>query len=140
MKNKIDINYICRNKCQGIDKFYGACCTLDNRNYIIGVHKEKEIKEFLKKLSKKFDRQIKKEEIFIEYEEGKNLFYDKQVWQDANNYPALRVDTENNIFPCIFYNLTLKQCSIYEIRPYICREFLCSFLKSKIKKYNHNIY
>jgi len=133
-KNKIDINYICRNKCQGIDRFYGACCTLDNKNYIIGTHKEEEVKEFLKRLSKKFGREVKREEVFIDYEEGKKLFYDRQVWQDPDNYPAMRVDAENSMFPCIFYNLALKQCSIHEIRPYTCKWFLCPYLKKQSEK------
>lgn len=52
----VDINYLCRNKCQGIEGFYGSCCMIDNKNFIIGAYTEEEIHLFLEKLSKKFNR------------------------------------------------------------------------------------
>lgn len=119
---------ICSNKCFGVDGYHGSCCSIEDRNYIIGPHNDTE--EFIKRLSNKLGREIQEEDIFINFDEGSKLFPNKSVWQNPESYPALRVDFYNPKLPCIFYNTKLKACSIYEIRPNTCVNFECDYLKN----------
>jgi Fe-S-cluster containining protein len=115
----------------GFDGNHGGCCTLGNRDFIIGPHFD--TKEFIQRLSTKFGREIKHEEVFIDYEEGKKLFPSKSMWSDEKSYPSLRVDTMNPFLPCIFYNMKLKACMVYEIRPDTCKNFECTYLSEQTK-------
>jgi Fe-S-cluster containining protein len=126
----MDSSTICSQKCCGVSLFHGGCCSIDDRDYIIGPIKDYDI--FLEKLSLKIGRLITKEEVFIEYEEGKNLFPDKPVWQNKENYPAFRVDLTEPRKYCKFYNKSLKNCSIYDIRPQTCISFFCEYLKNNL--------
>ena len=72
---------ICSYKCWGIDNYDGSCCSIENRDFIIGPHPDADI--FIENLSIKLDREIKKEEVFIEYDEGKKMFPDKKFWLNA---------------------------------------------------------
>lgn len=119
---------ICSNKCWGSPGYHGSCCSVEDRDYIIGPHHDTD--EFISNLSKKFGREIEKEEVFIEYNEGKNLFPNKTSWQNEMSYPAFRVDLFNPKLPCIFYNTKIKSCSIYDVRPKTCREYECDYLKN----------
>jgi Fe-S-cluster containining protein len=119
---------ICSFKCYGVDNYHGSCCSIEDRDWIIGPHPDN--KEFLKRLSEKFGREIKYQEVFIDYEEGKNLFPEKNVWQNESAYPALRVNLTNPKIYCIFYNETLRACSVYSIRPETCRNYECDYLKN----------
>ena len=92
---------ICSNKCFGIPGHHGSCCTIEDRDYIIGPHPDAD--EFIEILSKKLGREIEREEIFVDYEEGKNMFPNKSTWQNQSSYPAFRVDFYNPKLPCIFY-------------------------------------
>ena len=119
---------ICSNKCWGSPGYHGSCCSVEDRDYIIGPHHDTD--EFISNLSKKFGRDIEKEEVFIEYNEGKNLFPNKTSWQNETSYPAFRVDLFNPKLPCIFYNTKIKACSIYDVRPETCRVYECDYLKN----------
>jgi Fe-S-cluster containining protein len=119
---------ICSNNCYGINDYHGSCCSLEDRNYIIGPHPDTE--DFIKNLSSKLGREIYEEDIFIGYEEGKKLFPYKTSWQNRDSYPAFRVDFFNPKLPCIFYNTKIKACSIYDIRPQTCREYECEYLSN----------
>ena len=96
----------------------------------VALHEEinRNTEEFIESLSKKLGREIEREEIFVEFEEGKNLFPDKSTWQNPDSYPAFRVDFFNPRKPCIFYNTKIKACGIYEIRPQTCRNYECEYL------------
>lgn len=117
---------ICSFKCFGIDNYDGSCCSLEDRDYIIGPHTDCE--NFLKSLSQKFGREIHFKEVFIEFEEGKKLFPNKKCWQNPLSYPCLRVELNHPKKPCIFYNTQLKACNVYDIRPEICRTYKCLYL------------
>ena len=117
---------ICSTRCMGYPGNRGGCCTVDDRDYIIGPHTDSE--EFVKRLSEKFGREIQYEEVFVEYSEGRKIFPNKPTWQDPNSYPALRLDFSHLKLPCIFYNTKLGVCSVYEIRPEICDNYKCSYL------------
>ena len=118
---------ICSKKCFGIDGYDGSCCTVEDRDYIIGPHSDAE--EFLQKLSDKFGRSFEFDEVFYDYLKGKEVFTDKTNWQKPGSYPALRVDLTNKRKPCIFYNTSIKACSIYDIRPQTCRTYKCQYLE-----------
>jgi Fe-S-cluster containining protein len=119
---------ICSNNCYGTNGYHGSCCSIENRDYIIGPHPDTE--EFIKNLSSKLGREMYEEDIFIGYEEGKKLFPNKISWQDPNSYPAFRIDFFNPKLPCIFYNTKIRACSIYDIRPQTCREYECEYLSN----------
>ena len=118
---------ICSDKCFGQDGYDGSCCTIESRDYILGPHKD--TSEFIQSLSSKLGRSINYESIFIDYEEGKALFSEKSEWQNPKSYPAFRVDLHNPRKPCIFYNTVVKSCTVYDIRPRICMEYQCDYLK-----------
>ena len=113
----------------GFDDNPGGCCSVGERDFIIGPHSD--TNRFVKDLSQKLGRTIKKEEVFINYNEGSKLFPEKSSWQQPYNYPALRVDLENSRKPCIFYNVYTRACMVYEIRPKTCSEFECYYLKTQ---------
>ena len=117
---------ICSNKCLGFEGNHGGCCSIGDRDFIIGPHPDSH--EFVERLSEKLGREIKYEEVFYEYEEGKKLFPDRPTWQNETHYPALKVDFFNPRVPCIFYNTRMKACMVYEIRPETCRNFECDYL------------
>lgn len=123
---------ICSFKCWGREGYDGSCCHIEDRDFIIGPHDDSE--QFLKRLSNKFDRKIEFQEVFYTFEEGSKLFPEKNSWQNPNSYPALKVDLEKTRKPCIFYNSTLKTCSVYEIRPNTCRTYHCEFLSQELMK------
>ena len=54
---------ICSNKCYGIDGYHGSCCSIEDRNYIIGPHHDTE--EFIKNLSEKLGREVEEDEVTI---------------------------------------------------------------------------
>lgn len=125
------ITLTCSKNCFGIDNYHGSCCRLEDRNFIIGpIH---DTKEFLTRLKMQFNRDIDYKDIFIDYEEGHKMFPERSTWQNKDAYPALRVDLETPDLRCIFYNSTIKACSVYSIRPTTCYKFACDYLKNKIQ-------
>ena len=121
---------ICSNRCYGMPGHHGSCCTLEDRDFIIGPHADAE--EFLEQLSDKLGREIDYREVFVDYEEGKTLFPNKSTWQNPESYPAFRVDFYNPRLPCIFYNTKVRACSMYDIRPKTCQEYECDYLANSL--------
>lgn len=124
-------SYICSNKCCGYDGYSGGCCSIENRNWIIGSIHDAQI--FLRNLSLKLGRTVEFDEVFYQYEEGKNLFPNIEAWQYSTNYPAFKVNVNSEKKYCIFYNETLKYCSVYDIRPHTCRSYKCDYLRTGVK-------
>ena len=81
---------ICSFKCWGIDGYDGSCCTIENRDWIMGPVEDWE--NFLSKLGSKIGRKIDFSEVFYTHEEGSKLFPDRPIWQDPENFPAFKVD------------------------------------------------
>lgn len=117
---------ICSEKCFGIENNDGSCCSIEDRDFIIGPHNDTE--KFITNLSIKLGREVKHSEVFIDYEEGSKLFPTRMNWQLAGNYPALRVNLHHPKKHCIFYNPTLKYCTVYDIRPKTCEDYECWYL------------
>lgn len=99
---------------------------MDDRDYIIGPHND--CAEFLERLKNKFGREYKHSEIFIDYEEGKQLFPHLESHNLEFGYPALRVRMDLPSKPCIFYNETIRRCSVHDIRPNTCKTYNCRYL------------
>ncbi len=118
---------ICSFKCWGIDNYDGSCCTLENRDWIMGPILDSD--KFLENLSSKIGRKIEFSEVFYAFKEGSSLFSDRQMWQDPNNFPAFRVELNSPRKPCVFYNQSIKSCMVYDIRPDTCRNYSCDYLK-----------
>ena len=83
---------------------------------------------FLERL-RESGRDAERSNVFIEYEEGRRLFPDRPCWQEPKNYPALRVSAEEAAVPCIYYDTSNARCSVYEIRPDVCRRYMCDPLR-----------
>lgn len=129
---------ICSFKCWGIDNYDGSCCTLENRDWIMGPALDWEI--FLESLSSKIGRSIDFSEIFYTHDEGSKLFPDRPVWQNPNNFPAFKVDLNSPRKPCIFYNQSIRSCMVYEIRPETCRGYSCDYLKSNQEEIEESLF
>ena len=125
---------ICSNKCWGHDGQHGLCCRIEDRDWIIGPHTKDDSNRFIKDLSEKFGREIKHNDVFIEYDEGSKQFPHKKTWRNPQSYPALKINKNDPSSHCIFYNITMKACSVYSIRPKICRDYECEYLKDETNK------
>lgn len=120
-------NNICSKKCMGYEGYDGRCCTIEDRDFIIGPHLDTD--SFLRELRDKYGQTFLFEEVFYSYEEGKGVFPDRPTWQKQSSYPALRVNLEHVRSPCIFYNTFLRVCTVYELRQEVCRTYTCAYLR-----------
>lgn len=128
------IAYTCSQNCMGVRGNSGGCCTLDDRDFIPGpVH---DADAFLANLGRLLRREVSRGEAFIDFEEGRALFPDRPSWQQPANYPALRVRPDLEWIPCRFFEPTTGACTVYEIRPAMCRTYLCDHLKDVIAVLN----
>ena len=118
----------------GFDNNHGGCCTIAERDFIIGPHSD--TKRFISDLSEKFGREIEYKEIFIDHEEGSKLFPDKPTWQEPINFPAFRVNLNYEQKPCIFYNMNIRACMVYDIRPLTCQSYECQYLRENTLQKN----
>ncbi|MBP7860237.1 hypothetical protein KA183_01035 [bacterium] len=125
------IHYTCSRVCYGIKDQAGICCTIGERDWIIGPITDAD--RFLKDVSKKLGREFTFNEIFYSYEEGHKIFPERSTWQDPNNYPALRVVLDGKAYPCQFLSDD-KKCTMQDIKPKICSDYLCDYLKASIAK------
>jgi len=123
----------CQKKCLGWEGNHGGCCTVHDRDYIIGPINDSH--DFLARLKNKYPGiELEWKDVFITYEEGSKMFPEKPTWQDPKNFPCLRLDVNIPLMPCMFYNLVMKCCTVYDIRPTTCRTFLCEYLKNLPKQ------
>lgn len=118
----------CQKKCWGNDGEHGGCCKSYNGEWMIGPIPDHI--EVLGRVRRQFKGiEIKWKDIFIDYEEGKNLFPDKPSWQIPKNYPAMRIQLNVQDRPCIFYNNDIKSCQIYKAKSITCSNYKCDYLK-----------
>jgi Fe-S-cluster containining protein len=106
---------------------------LEDRDYIMGAITDYE--EFLQKLSDKLGRVVEFSEVFYSYEEGSKTFPHLKQWQNPEHFPAFKLDLEKKRKPCVMYNTATRSCSVYDIRPQTCRNYLCPFLKEKLNEH-----
>lgn len=124
----------CSQNCMGFRGNIGGCCTLDDRDFIPGPLRDADA--FLKDLGRLLCREVSREEVLVDFEEGRNLFPERSSWQDPGNYPALRVRPDVARIPCRFYEPSTRACTVYDIRPAMCRNFLCDHLNDVISLLN----
>lgn len=110
----------CSTNCGGIKDAHGECCNISGKNSIIGPVPD--AKEVIERLQVKFPG-INYKDVFIDFEEAKNLFPDKEVCQDPWNFPAYRTIKGR----CIFYKN--KGCSIQQEKSLRCKTYACEYLR-----------
>ncbi len=124
------ISYTCLRNCCGVAEQSGACCTLGDRDWILGPIDDSA--EVLIRLQERLGRAVSFAEVFFDYEEGRYLFPDKSSWQDPAHYPAMRVVPDDFVrYSCAF--LKNGKCSIHDIKPKICANFLCDYVLKVVK-------
>jgi len=120
----------CLNNCYGAKGMAVSCCTLTDRNYIIGAITDADA--FLARLSEREGRTVPREEVFVDYEEGRALFPDRPIWQEERVYPAMRPDLDDPALPCVLLGKD-NLCTVHDIRPETCAVYYCSHLVDLLK-------
>ncbi|CAN5232400.1 hypothetical protein BH11CYA1_BH11CYA1_35780 [soil metagenome] len=124
------VSYTCQRNCCGVSEQAGICCTLGEKDWILGPIED--TSEVLKRLEERFSRPVSFAEVFVEYEEGRLLFPDKSSWQNPAHYPAMRVVPDRKaVYSCAFLKNGL--CSIHDIKPKLCASFLCEYVQQLVK-------
>lgn len=125
----------CLEKCCGHDGLKSACCTLDPEDleHVLGPVDEESIKKILAHF-KQMHYSIVRSDVVIEYEEGvaigNRLFNGHPAFMSEKSYPMLRFQVNGPRFTCKFLNMTSGKCSIYKIRPEMCENYLCEYIKT----------
>ncbi|MBX9695084.1 MAG: hypothetical protein K2Z81_22050 [Cyanobacteria bacterium] len=119
--------YTCTQKCCGVVRQSSKCCTISDRDWILGSVKDTD--RFLADLSKLKGREVPYDEVFVDFEEGSQMFPDKPSWQAKKNYPAMRVHVDRSKgHPCTLLGDDLL-CSVHTIKPAICKNYYCEYLQ-----------
>ncbi len=118
--------HTCLRNCMGTKDMAAGCCTLGDRDYIIGPIPDAQA--LLDRLSALWKRKVPYKEVFIDYAEGRALFPKKSQWQRKECFPALRVNTKDKVLGCMFLT-DCNLCSIHEIRSVTCANYSCTYLK-----------
>lgn len=126
------IEYQCGQKCMGHAGNRGGCCTMDERDFIIGPIRDSH--EFLSRLSQHLGRPVERNEVLIDFDEGMRLFPDLSCWTNPASFPALRVQTDHPRKPCRFYDVGAGRCTIHPVRPETCRLYECGWLKEALER------
>jgi Fe-S-cluster containining protein len=122
------IQHVCSSKCMGHAGNAGGCCKLGTRDYIIGPVEDAEL--LLTRLRNHCGRPVTRKEVLIEFEEGRRRFPERSTWQNPKHFPALRV-SETDAPACSFHD-DRKSCSIHDLRPQLCRNFECDWLRAAL--------
>lgn len=131
------VMHSCTRNCLGVEDNAAGCCTVAERDYIIGPIPD--AKEFLKRYNTTACSHATFDELFVSYKEGKRLFPDRETWQNPQNYPALRVDMTHDYHACNFLGED-NLCSVHEIRSQTCRSFTCKHVNDLLEKLSlHNL-
>ena len=134
----------CLGNCCGVEGLRAGCCQLDPEDleHVLGPVDEDWIKKTIKWFRKK-GINVTRHDIVIDYEEGKLIgrafFNDHAVFKSPDSYPILRIQANGLRFSCKFLNVHNGMCTIYEQRPNMCRDYLCSYVKANflVKTHNH---
>ncbi len=132
---------VCLGSCCGVEGLKAGCCfiDLDDPEHVLGPLVTKDGKEdpwimdTVRKLSRN-GQNITRADIVIDYEEGKiigeKFFNGHPVFASKTSYPMMRFQVIGPRFACKFLNPVTKKCTIYTIRPDMCRNYLCNYVKS----------
>ena len=128
----------CKTKCRNIEGNGGFCCTVGDRNWIIGpIPDHMEVLERIKAM--KPDVEIAWDDCFMGYEEGSKLFPERPAWTNPDYYPCMRIDIDSDLKECVFYDASSCSCTIYEARSITCSKYKCKELKIHSKKREKHI-
>lgn len=125
----------CLGNCCGVPGLKAGCCHLDpdDIEHVLGPLDQEWISStiaWFRKQGIMFGRA----NFVVDFEEGCHIgdkfFNGHPVFKSKNSYPFLRFKVDGPRFSCIFLNEESGKCSIYEKRPPMCRNYLCSFVKS----------
>jgi Fe-S-cluster containining protein len=128
----------CLENCCGINGLKSGCCTMDpdHLEHLLGpINGDDE--KWLEDIIKHFRARgltISRSDVVIDYEEGveigKSLFNDNPAFRDKSSYPILRMQVYGQRYVCKFLNPNSGKCSIYKMRPIMCRNYTCQYIKS----------
>ena len=104
---------VCSNKCWGIEGQDGSCCTLENRDWIMGPIMDGH--EFIENLSKKLGEPVNYDDIFIEYEE----VYSDTYYGTSKSSIIDALDENDNYILCMDVKGALKLKSILRNRKFM---------------------
>lgn len=135
----------CLSNCCGVSGLKSGCCNLDpdDLEHILGPVKEDWIKEVMRFFTKKTGLKYTRHDFVIDFEEGKKIgdkfFKSHEVFMSEASYPMLRFKVNGLRFSCNFLNVQTGMCTIYPIRPDMCKNYYCQYLKKNflIKDPNH---
>lgn len=139
---------VCTENCCGYKGLAAACCQIDPESleHVLGSVDKDDISRILKYF-RKINPSIEKSDIVIEKEEGirigNTFFNGHEAFKSDKSYPMLRFQVYENRFICKFLNPKTKRCGIYEVRPKMCENYWCSYLKKSFlirTPSNPNIY
>ena len=125
----------CLSKCCGVEGLKSACCRMDpdDLEHVLGPLDEKWISKIIKWFK---SRRINatRQDVVIDFEEGiligRRFFNGHRVFEDPKSYPIMRFQVDGSHFACKFLNNATGMCNIYEQRPDMCRNYLCSYVKA----------
>ena len=125
----------CLSNCCGVPGVKSACCRLDpdDLEHVLGPLDEDWIRKIIKFFARK-GLNLKRQDIVIDYEEGvligRKFFNSHRVFENKDSYPFMRFQVDGPHFSCKFLNGENGMCNIYSERPDMCRNYLCSYVKS----------
>lgn len=127
----------CLGNCCGVEGLKAGCCQMDpdDMEHVLGPVDEKWIKEVLVWLNRKGIHSTRSD-VVIDFEEGQIIgekFFNgerKAVFLSKESYPILRFQIQGPRFACKFLTPNSGKCSIYEMRPGMCRGYLCQYIKA----------
>lgn len=125
------VAHSCTRNCLGVAGNSAGCCTIGERDYIIGPIPDS--KDFLERYKKTIDPEAVFDDIFISYKEGSKLYPDRPMWQNPDYYPALRIDEKNISLRCIFLNDD-NLCTVHAIRSETCKAYSCAHVTEMLQK------
>ena len=125
----------CLENCCGVEGLKSACCILDtvDLEHVLGPVDEKWIKKIIKYFKSKGFKNITRHDVVIDYEEGKiigdTFFNGNKIFHERTSYPILRIQAVGPRFACKFLNYRTGKCIIYHIRPDMCKNYYCQYVK-----------
>lgn len=125
----------CVGNCCNVAGLKAACCQLDpdDLEHVLGPVDQKWINDALKWFRKQ-GLPYTRHDLVIDYEEGKLIgeahFNGHEIFKKKDTYPILRIQASGIRYACKFLNVSNGMCTIYKIRPDMCRTYLCSYVKS----------
>lgn len=130
----------CLGNCCGVKGVKGACCQMDpyDLEHVLGpidkTGKERWVEKTVAWFRSK-GLEYSRSDLVIDYEEGKiigdNLFAqsnNSNVFQQESAYPIMRFQVLGPRYACKFMNPKTYKCTIYEMRPDMCRTYYCQYI------------